>query len=111
MFKIEDIIGDIVFISFRDYSKLADFGIASQSGHYLVKGYDHIGVWLEHPSIILSQTEDKYGKPLPENKIIREKVDANFLVTWDNINSIMHYPNRKGFDFPSEFEIDIGFKK
>ena len=53
MFKIEDIIGDIVFISFRDYSKLADFGIASQSGHYLVKGYDHIGICLAHPSIIL----------------------------------------------------------
>ena len=111
MFKIEDTIGDIVFIAFRDVDRIKDLGIQSSSGHYLVKGLDHIGVWLEHPGVILAKTVDAEGKPIPDEKIIKEKVDANFLVTWDNIKSVMHYPDREGYDFPSEFNLDIGFKQ
>ena len=66
---------------------------------------------MEHPGVVIARTEDKDGKPIPENKIKKEKIDASFLVTWDNINSIMHYPKREGFDFPSEFDVEIGFKK
>ena len=111
MFKIEDAIGDVILISFRNSDDLKDFGINSSAGHYLVKGVDSLGLWLEHPGIILSKTEDEDGKPIPDDKIIREKVEANFLVRWDNINSLMHYPGREGYDFPSEFDIDVGFKK
>ena len=111
MFKIEDVVGDIVFVSFRDIEKLKDLGINTSTGHFLIQGIDHIGIWLSHPGIIIAKTEDENGKPIPEEKIIKEKIKANFLVTWDNINTIMHYPEREGFDFPSEFEIDIGFKK
>ena len=110
MFKIEDAIGDVVFITFRDFDKIKDLGINSRSGHYLIKGFDHIGIWLEHPGVILAKTVDENGKPIPDDKIIQEKVKANFLVTWDNINSMMHYPDREGYDFPSEFKLDIGFK-
>ena len=110
MFKIEDIIGDVVFIAFRDVKRIKDLGIESSAGHYLVKGLDHIGIWLEHPGVVLTKTIDKDGKPIPDEKIIKEKVDANFLVTWDNIKSMMHYPDREGYDFPSEFNLDIGFK-
>ena len=112
MFKIDDIIGDIVLISFKNTDKLADLGINSSKGHFLIKGFDHIGIWIKHPGIFIAyKTTDNKGKPIPEKKIKREKVDGNVLVTWDNINSIMHYPNREGYDFPSEFHIDIGFKK
>ena len=38
------------------------------------------------------------------------KNEATVLVTWQNIISIMHYPNREGFDYPSEFDKNIGFK-
>ena len=110
MFKIEDAIGDVVFITFRNLDKIRDLGIDSPSGHYLIKGFDQIGIWLEHPGVVLAKTVDKNGKPIPDDKIIQEKVEANFLVTWDNINSIMHYPNREGYDFPSEFKLDVGFK-
>ncbi|MBI45801.1 MAG: hypothetical protein CMG66_06535 [Candidatus Marinimicrobia bacterium] len=110
MFKVEDAIGDVVFIAFRDIDKIRDLGIDSPSGHYLIKGIDHIGLWLEHPGVILAKTVDEDGKPLPDKKIIKERVDANFLVTWDNINSMMHYPDREGYDFPSEFNLDVGFK-
>ena len=111
MVKIEDTIGDVVLISFRKHEDLQDFGVTTTAGHYLIKGIDQMGVWLEHPGIILSKTEDKNGKPIPENDIVREKVNANFLVRWDNINSIMHYPDREGYDFPSEFDVSVGFKK
>lgn len=110
MFKIEDTIGDIVFITFRDVERIKDLGIESSGGHYLVKGIDHIGIWLEHPGVILAKTIDESGKPIPDEKIIKEKVEATFLVTWDNIKSMMHYPDREGYDFPSEFNLDVGFK-
>mgnify|MGYP006103324853 FL=1 len=111
MFKTEDIIGDLVFISFKNSDQLKDLGINSPSGHFLIKGFDQLGLWLEHPGVIIAKTEDIAGKPIPNNKIKKEQIDANFLVTWDNINTIMHYPNRDGYDFPSEFDRAIGFKK
>ena len=116
--RVTGVISEEVFNSFQsNESHLIahpimnlDLGIESSAGHYLVKGLDHIGIWLEHPGVVLTKTVDKDGKPIPDEKIIKEKVDANFLVTWDNIKSMMHYPNREGYDFPSEFKIDIGFK-
>ena len=110
MFKTEDIIGDIVFISFTNIDEFSDIGI-KKSGHFLIKGFDQLGLWLEHPGVVIAKTEDNSGKPIPNEQIKKEQIDANFLVTWDNINTIMHYPNREGYDFPSEFDIEIGFKK
>lgn len=97
MFNIEDIIGDVVYIDFLDISVYNEIGINSNIKHFLVKGYDHIGIWLTHPNL--------YTK---KNK--KETIDANFLVSWNNVKNIMHYPNREGYDFPSEFDKDIGFK-
>ena len=110
MIKIDDIVGDIVFISFNDSDRYKDVGINEPSGHFKIKGYDHIGIWLEHPGIIFTKTENEKGKPIPPAHQIREEIDAIFLVQWDNIKTLMHYPNRDGFDFPSEFLMDIGFK-
>ena len=111
MFKVDDIIGDIVFFSFRDPQRFKDLGVDSSGSHFMVKGYDHLGVWVEHPGLIFTRSEDKDGKPIPPDRIKHEKIDANFLLPWDSINTIMHYPNRDGFDFPSEFDRNIGFKK
>ena len=111
MFTVEQIVGDIVFFSFRDKERLKEVGLDIDSGHFMVKGYDHLGVWVEHPGLIFTRSEDKNGKPIPPDRIKHEKIDANFLLPWDSINTIMHYPNRDGFDFPSEFDRNIGFKK
>jgi len=54
-------------------------------------------------------SEDDAGKPIPPEKMLRESIDANFLISWDNIKTIMHYPDREGYDFPSEFDKNIGF--
>ena len=39
-----------------------------------------------------------------------DKIDGVFLVSWNFINTIMHYPDRDGYDFPSEFDKEVGFK-
>ena len=110
MFNSEQIIGDIVFISFHDEQRYNDIGLNSSSGHFLVLGYDNMGLWVSHPGLYISHLEDENGKPLPEQKIYKEEIKASFLISWDNIKTIMHYPNREGYDFPSEFEKNIGFK-
>lgn len=99
MFKTEDIIGDIVFISLVNEQNFQDIGIA-KSAHFLVKGIDHLGVWLQHPGI---KTENQ-----EITSYIKEGV---FFVMWNQINTILHYPNREGYDFPSEFDKEIGFLK
>ena len=109
MVNLNKIIGDIIFISFRNIENFLDIGITSSSGHYLLKGYDQIGLWLEHPGIVIIHNEDKLGNPLPVTEHTNENIAANFIVTWDNVKTMMHYPDREGFDFPSEFDKKIGF--
>ena len=106
MFSTEDIIGDIVFISFRDPERYEDIGIRRSSGHFKVMGFDGFGVWVSHPKLILIKSK----KGSNEIKNSDKNIDANFLISWDNIKTIMHYPERDGYDFPSEFDLDVGFK-
>ena len=110
MIKIDDIIGDIIFISFGDLKRFKDIGITESSGHFLLKGYDQMGIWLEHPGIVIIRSEDETGNPLPISEHIKENIAADFIVTWDNVNTIMHYPFREGFDFPNEFKKNFGFR-
>jgi len=109
MIKIDKIIGDIIFISFRDVVRMQDIGINATAGHYLLKGYDQLGLWLEHPGILIQHIEDKNGKPLPVKEQSKEEIEAVFMVHWDNINTMMHYPGREGYDFPDQFKKKIGF--
>ena len=113
MFNSEDIIGDIVLISFNNKDFLSDIGINAMSGHFLVKGHDHLGLWLQHPGIFIKQEKEKSQSKTPKPiKINKDKlINGVFLVMWNNINTIMHYPDRDGYDFPSEFDKNIGFKK
>ena len=53
MINLDEIIGDVIFISFRDVNRFKDIGITTPSGHFLLKGYDQMGLWLEHPGIVL----------------------------------------------------------
>ena len=109
MFSVDQIVGDVVYIKFKDPSFLTDIRIDQRQSHFLVKGEDNLGIWLEHPKLEFLKSEDSEGKPLPSNKQSVLRIDATFLVHWHNISTIMHYPNREGFDFPSEFDKNIGF--
>tara|TARA_B100002052_G_C15870495_1_gene594461 strand:+ start:946 stop:1278 length:333 start_codon:yes stop_codon:yes gene_type:complete len=110
MFTVENIIGDIVFLSFRDKSFLAKLAISEEVSHFKILGQDQLGLWVEHPKLTFRYTTDKNGNPIAKENQKTEEVDAIFLVAWGNIDTIMHYPEREGYDFPSEFDTDIGFK-
>jgi len=110
MMKIDEIIDDIVFISFREPESLKDIGLTLKSGNFLVKGFDQFGVWLSHPGLFFVNETDDDGKPIPPKKQSRQQIEANFLVRWENIITIMHFPGREGYDFPNEFEKDFGFE-
>ena len=110
MFTLENIIGDVVFISLRDKSFLSKIAISEELNHFKVMGQDQLGLWVEHPRLTFKYNSDKDGNFIPENEQKTEKVDAVFLIAWGNIDTIMHYPNREGYDFPSEFDTNIGFK-
>ena len=62
-------------------------------------------MWVQHPGLIINN--DTTSVETNQEQYIKEGV---FLVMWNQINTLMHYPNRQGFDFPSEFDKDIGFK-
>jgi len=109
MVRLDDIIGDIIYISFRDVEGMHEIGIQKPSGHYMLKGFDQMGLWLEHPGILIQHMEDKQGHLLPIDQQSQEEVDAVFMVRWNNVNTMMHYPNREGFDFPDQFRKNIGF--
>ena len=108
--KLDDIIGDVIFICFRDPERLKEIGIQEKSGHYMLKGYDRLGLWLQHPGVFIQHMEDKKGRPLPNDQQSQEEIDAVFMVLWENLNTMMHYPNRKGFDFPDQYKQSIGFR-
>ena len=110
MINLDGIIGDIIFISFREIERFKEIGISKTSGHFLLKGYDQMGLWLEHTGIAIKHTEDDKGRPIPAEKQTQENITAVFMVQWNNINTMMHYPDRAGFDFPNEFQKDIGFR-
>ena len=109
MFTIKDIIGDVVYLSLRDPKQLLDIGIDREGGHFIVRGHDHIGLWIEHPNLFYTRSEDNEGKPIPDKNRIKEQFEGIFLISWDNIKTVMHYPGREGFDLPSEFDKKIGF--
>ena len=109
MIKLDNIVGDIIYITFKNYERYKDIGIMKSSGHFLLKGYDKMGLWLEHPGIVFIHNIDETGNTLPVSKHTKENIAADFIVTWENVNTLMQYPNREGFDFLSEFNKKIGF--
>ena len=110
MMQLEHIIGDVVCLVLRNSDSLKELNLVGPMIHLKIRGYDKMGLWIEHPGLVIVKTEDSAGKAIPLKKQIKESVDASVLITWDNIQSIMHYPNREGYDFPSEFDRTLGFK-
>jgi len=108
-YTMEYIVNDIIYISFNQ--KLETIGIDETEGYFKVMGHDHIGIWLQHPGIVKIEDVDDKGKPIPEHKRRKEVIEGVFIVTWGNVNTIMHFPNREGFDFPGVFDTaKIGFR-
>ena len=104
-----DIVGDVVQILLREAGELANLGFDKPSHFLYVVGVDDVGIWAAHPGYAIARVNDEDGKPLPADEQIHTMVDANFLIRWEQIATIVHFPDREGFDFPSPFEKHIGF--
>ena len=78
MINLNEIIGDVIFISFGDMKRFKDIGITKPSGLFLLIGYDQMGLWLKHQGIVLIHNEDKSGNPLPASKHRKENITADF---------------------------------
>ena len=110
MMKIENVVNDIVLVILNESGPLKDVGIARDKFYTRVVGYDEFGIWLQHPNFEVVLSEDEKGKPLPPDQVKRERLDASVHIPWRNIASLIHFPEREGFDFPSPFERRMGFR-
>ena len=109
MMKIENTVNDIVFSVLNDETPFDSVGISMNQFYARVVGYDEFGVWLEHPNFEIIISENEEGKPLPPDKVKREHHNASVYIPWRNVASLVHFPHREGFDFPSPFERHMGF--
>ena len=108
-YTMEFIVNDVVYLSFTQ--KFKTIGIEDTEGYFKVMGHDNIGIWLKHPGIVKIEDVDKKGRPIPKSKRKKEVIDGVFLVPWGNIKTIMHFPNREGFDFEGVLDMEkIGFR-
>ncbi len=108
---VSDIVGDIVQIVLKDPAELEPLGLNYPVMFLMVQGIDDMGIWVAHPRYVLMHKNDSEGKPLPESERKEIQLEANFLLRWDQITTIVHFPNREGYDFPDPFERHIGFIK
>jgi len=107
--ETSDIVGDVVQVFLKEPEELANLGFDKPSYFLKVMGVEDIGIWVAHPGYAIARVNDEDGKPLPADEQIHTMVDANFLIRWEQIATIVHFPNREDFDFPSPFEKHIGF--
>ena len=76
MIRLDELIGDLIFISFSNHERYKDIGIKESTGHYLLRGFDQLGLWLEHPEIAIIHSKDESGVPLPVKKHKIEKIKS-----------------------------------
>jgi hypothetical protein len=109
MMSINNIVGDVVQVLLKEPGELSKLGFEKMSLFLQVVGIDEMGIWVGHPNYMVVKVNDDEGKPLPPDQQVRTQVEANFIIRWEQIATLVHFPNREGFDFPDPFEKHIGF--
>lgn len=109
MMKIEDLVNDIILIVLKKVGDLSAAGINQRKFYAKIIGYDEFGIWVDLPNYEIVISEDESGNPLQPDQVTREKINASVLIMWSHIVTLVHFPNRENFDFPSPFDINIGF--
>ena len=105
-----EIVGDIVQVVLNDSKGLETIGVTSAAPYLKVIGMDDLGLLVEHPQYVLVKTNDANGRPMPEDQWVTTRLEANFLLRWDKIATLVHFPNWEGFDFPNPLDgKPIGF--
>ena len=71
MFTLENIIGDIVFVSLRDKSFLSKIAIPEDLNHFKIMGQDQLGLWVEYVKKILDDTNQE-GVDVTQHKCLHK---------------------------------------
>ena len=108
---LSEAIGDVVQIILRETGVLNKLGFTKQELFLKVVGLDEHGLWVAHPDYRVVRVNDEDGNPLPRKEQIHDQVQANFLINWELIGTIVHFPEREGFDFPHPLDRRIGFAR
>ena len=105
MMNMDKAVGDIVLLVLRDGLPLKGLGIRQKKIYVRVQGYDRIGLWLELPGYQLPQLSHSAESPEREMTAV-----GCALAPWAVIESVVHFPDLEGFDFPSPEVDSLGFQ-
>ncbi|MBD3309364.1 hypothetical protein GF339_23405 [candidate division KSB3 bacterium] len=102
MVEIEKLINDRVMIVLANREGLNKAGINETNFYAKIVGYDRIGLWIENPEFTTTRVRDDDGNIIPPEDRQQENYLANVLIPWNNIRSIVHFPNREGFAYEED---------
>ncbi len=102
MIEIERLINDRVMIVLVNHEGLSKVGIHENQFYAKLVGYDRIGLWIENPEFTTTRVRDEEGRIIPSDDRKKEMYQANVLIPWSNIRSIVHFPSREGFAFEED---------
>ena len=105
MMNMDNAVGDIVLLVLRDGLPLKGVGIRQKKIYVRVQGFDRIGIWIELPDYHLPQISHSPEGPEREMSAL-----GCALAPWAVIESIIHFPDLEGFDFPDPEVDSLGFQ-
>lgn len=102
MVEIDKLIHDKIMIVLNNYDGLGKIGIKEANFYAKIVGYDRIGLWIENPEFKTTRVRDDEGNIIPPEYRKQEVYNANILIPWNNIKSIVHFPDREGFAYEED---------
>jgi hypothetical protein len=102
MVEIDRLVNDKVMIVLVNHDGLNKIGITENNFYAKIVGYDRIGLWIENPEFITTRVRDDSGNIIPPEQRQQETYEANVLIPWSNLRSIVHFPEREGFAYEED---------
>jgi hypothetical protein len=96
---IDKVINDRVMLILREVDGLRAAGVYEHNFYAKVVGRDHIGLWIENPKFEITRVRREDGTIIPPEERVKEEYTANILIPWGNVRSIVHFPQRSGYDY------------
>ena len=102
MVEIDRLINDKVMIVLNNHDGLNKIGITENNFYAKIVGFDRIGLWIENPEFKTTRVRDDNGNIIPPEQRNQETYNANVLIPWGNIRSLVHFPEREGFAYEED---------
>ncbi len=102
MVEIDRLINDKVMIVLNNHDGLNKIGISENNFYAKIVGFDRVGLWIENPEFKTTRVRDDDGNIIPVEQRNQETYSAHVLIPWNNIRSLVHFPERKGFAYEED---------